>query len=319
MRDGFGRPIHYLRLSVTDRCDFRCNYCLPRSHRGFATPADWLTVDETVRLIRIFADLGVTHVRLTGGEPLVRQELTAIAAVPGIGDLSMSTNASRLSRLAPRLHAVGIRRLNVSLDSLDPQTFRSLTGGDLHKVLAGIAAARDAGFAPIKINTVALRGVNDDEFEDLVRYCLSNDLTLRFIETMPVGAGGQAAQDRHIALAEVEARLRERFTLIPAAMQGSGPARYCQVEGTNLRIGFITPQSRHFCATCNRVRLDVRGDLYLCLGQEHRVSLGSRLREGASDLDLRDALLEGIANKPKQHEFLADPAKIIRPMSALGG
>ena len=323
MRDGFGRPIHYLRLSVTDRCDFRCSYCLPRSHRGFATPADWLTVDEIVRLVRVFADLGVTHVRLTGGEPLVRKELTAIAAgiaqVPGINDLSMSTNASRLGRLAPRLHAVGIRRLNVSLDSLNPETFRSLTGGDLHKVLAGIAAARDAGFAPIKINTVALRGVNEGEFEDLVDYCLSNDLTLRFIETMPVGAGGQAAQDRHIALAGVEARLQERFALVPAAMQGSGPARYLQVAGTDLRIGFITPQSQHFCATCNRVRLDARGDLYLCLGQEHRVPLGSRLRAGASDSDLRGAIIEGIGNKPKQHEFLSDPVKILRPMSALGG
>lgn len=323
MQDGFGRHIHYLRVSVTDRCDFRCHYCLPRSHRGFATPSEWMTADELARLVGVFAHLGVSHVRLTGGEPLVRRELVEIAratvATAGITDLSLSTNASRLDGLAEPLKAAGITRLNISLDSLDPDTFKRVTGGELARVMAGIDAARAAGFHPVKINMVAMRGVNDHEFDAMVDFCIARDLTLRFIETMPVGPGGQAAQDHYLPLDQVEARLRERFTLLPAAMQGSGPARYFQVEGSELRIGFITPQSRHFCATCNRVRLSVTGELYLCLGQENKVSLGKMLRDGASDADLEAAVLAGIANKPERHYFTSAPTAILRPMSALGG
>ena len=323
MHDGFGRQIHYLRLSVTDRCDFRCTYCLPRSHRGFATPDSWLTPVEMARISKVFSDLGVNHIRLTGGEPLVRPELTEIVtrlnALPGIEDLSLSTNASRLRKFASDLKASGITRLNISLDSLDPDTFAELTGGKLHKVLDGIDAACDAGFTPIKINMVVMRGINDQEVNDMVAYCRHKGLTLRFIEAMPIGPGGQDAQDHYMPLSEVEERLREQFSLSPAAIKGSGPARYFQIDESDLLIGFITPQSQHFCDTCNRVRLSVTGELYLCLGQENKVELGSMLRDGASDAELQSAILEAIANKPKRHHFADTPSAILRPMSALGG
>jgi cyclic pyranopterin phosphate synthase len=278
---------------------------------------------ELARVVGLFSALGVTHVRLTGGEPLVRAELgeivSGLGALPGIRDLSLSTNASRLAKFASGLRAAGVTRLNISLDSLDAATFRQLTGGDLHRVLDGIDAARAAGFAPIKINMVAMRGINDHEVDDMVDFCLAKSLTLRFIEIMPVGAGGQQAQDNYLPLQAVEAQLRRRFRLTPAAMQGSGPARYFRIDDSDLRIGFITPQSQHFCATCNRVRLSATGDLYLCLGQENRVPLGRLLRDGASDRELEAAILEGIANKPERHDFLGAPTAILRPMSALGG
>jgi len=323
MKDQFGRQIHYLRLSVTDRCDFRCTYCLPRSHRGFATPESWLTPNELARVSAVFSSLGVNHIRLTGGEPLVRPELTEIVArlhaVPGIEDLSLSTNASRLGKFAHDLKSSGITRLNISLDSLHAPTFKRLTGGELNKVLDGIDAAREAGFAPIKINMVVMRGVNDHEVNDMVAYCQRQRLTLRFIEAMPIGPGGQDAQGHYMALSEVEEGLRDKFRLSPAAMKGSGPARYFQIDDSELLIGFITPQSQHFCDTCNRVRLSVTGELYLCLGQENKVELGTMLRDGASDDQLRAAILDAIANKPKRHDFAGAPTAILRPMSALGG
>ncbi len=323
MKDQFGRQIHYLRLSVTDRCDFRCTYCLPRSHRGFATPESWLTPDELARISAVFSALGVNHIRLTGGEPLVRPELTEIVtrlrAVPGIEDLSLSTNASRLTKFAHDLKSSGITRLNISLDSLHAPTFKQLTGGELHKVLDGIDAAREVGFAPIKINMVVMRGVNDHEANDMVAYCQRKGLTLRFIEAMPIGPGGQGAQDHYMPLSEVEEGLRDQFRLSPAAMKGSGPARYFQIDDSELLIGFITPQSQHFCDTCNRVRLSVTGELYLCLGQENKVELGTMLRDGASDEQLQAAIMDAIANKPKRHDFAGAPTAILRPMSALGG
>jgi cyclic pyranopterin phosphate synthase len=323
MHDRFGRQIHYLRVSVTDRCDFRCTYCLPRSHRGFATPESWLTPAELARIGGIFSTLGVNHIRLTGGEPLVRPELNEIVArlgaLPGIEDLSLSTNASRLAKFAPGLKAAGVTRLNISLDSLHAPTFKQLTGGELHKVLGGIDAAREVGFTPIKINMVVMRGINDHEVTDMVAYCGEKGLTLRFIEAMPIGAGGQEAQDRYVPLDEVESRLQSRFRLSPAAMKGSGPARYFQIDDSELLVGFITPQSQHFCDTCNRVRLSATGELYLCLGQENKVELGTLLREGASDGQLQSAILEAIANKPERHHFAEAPTAILRPMSALGG
>jgi cyclic pyranopterin phosphate synthase len=330
--DSFGRGIEYVRLSVTDRCDLRCSYCLPQGHDDFVEPQDWLRFDEIERVIRAFARLGVRRVRLTGGEPLTRRHLPALAArlaaLPGVEDLSLSTNAVQLARHAHTLHAAGVRRINVSLDSLRPERFAAITGGGkLDKVLAGLLAARAAGFAPIKINMVALRGVNDDEFEDMVRFCATHGFTLRLIETMPMGDTGRAAADHFLDLQEVRSRLAQSFDLVPAvaghagarANIGGGPARYYQVAGTDLRIGFITPMSQHFCDSCNRVRLSADGILYLCLGQEDRLELRPLLRSGISDARLEHEIAAAIARKPERHEFREKPQQIVRFMSRLGG
>ncbi|MCU7928947.1 MAG: GTP 3',8-cyclase MoaA [Candidatus Thiodiazotropha sp. (ex Dulcina madagascariensis)] len=323
LRDPFGRHIEYLRLSVTDRCDFRCFYCLPRSHRDFETPGDWLTADEIERLVGQFAALGVKHVRLTGGEPLVRKGVNDIArrisALPGIEELSLSTNASRLGEFSDSLHQAGVRRLNISLDSLNERRFEEITGSRLKPVLQGIEHAAARGFAPIKINMVIMSGINDGEVEGMVEYCLERGLTLRFIETMPVGRGGQNANQHYLPLSEIETRLRKRYKLQPAAMKGSGPASYFQIDDSGLVVGFITPRSQHFCDTCNRVRLSVTGDLHLCLGQEDHLALRPMLRADASDHDIRQAIQAAIARKPERHQFNEAPTAIIRPMSALGG
>ncbi len=322
--DPYGRTIEYLRLSVTDRCDLRCAYCLPKGFRDFQEPDEWLRFDEVERLIAAFGRLGVRRVRITGGEPLVRRDVPELAArlarLPGIEDLSLSTNAVRLARHAGALARAGVGRVNVSLDSLRPERFRTITGGGrLEKVLAGLMAAKAAGLRPIKLNTVVMRGVNDDEIEDLVEFCLEHDFTLRLIETMPMGTSGRAAGDRYVDLQEVRRRLARRFDLIPGVMPGGGPARYVQVAGSNLRIGFITPISQHFCATCNRVRLAADGTLYPCLGQEHRFEFRPLLRAGADDAELERAVHAAIARKPERHEFREQPAKIVRFMSMTGG
>lgn len=324
LTDSFQRRIEYLRLSVTDRCDLRCTYCLPKGQRDFEAPAHWLNFDEIERIARAFTSLGVRRIRLTGGEPLSRGRIAELAArigaLPGLEDLSLSTNATRLSTLAASLKAAGVSRVNVSLDSLRPARFAEITGGgDLAEVLDGLMAAKNAGLAPVKINMVAMRGVNDDEFEDMAGFCLEHDFTLRFIELMPMGSTGRASSAQYLDLQEVRRALAQRYELLPAVMAGGGPARYVQIAGTALKIGFITPISQHFCATCNRVRLAVDGTLYTCLGQEHRVALRPLLRNGCSDADLAEAIREGIRNKPERHEFTTQPEKIIRFMSATGG
>ena len=321
--DPFGRRVEYLRLSVTDKCNLRCFYCLPEGFRGFEEPDNWLRFDEIERVVAAFAGLGVNRIRLTGGEPLVRRGLprlvARLAALPGVGDLSLSTNATLLQRHAGDLRDAGVSRINVSLDSLRPERFKQITGGSLAPVLDGLKAAKAAGFAPIKINMLALRDINDDEFEDMVAYCLEHDFTLRFIETMPVGSTGRNASDHYLDLQTVRQRLARRFELLPGVMPGGGPARYVQVQGTDLRIGFITPMSQHFCATCNRVRLAVDGTLYLCLGQDHRYPLRPLLRQGISDAGLRDAIIEALALKPERHEFQEKPGQVVRFMSMTGG
>jgi cyclic pyranopterin phosphate synthase len=323
LTDPFGRRISYLRLSVTDRCDLRCGYCLPKGFKGFEEPEHWLSFEEIGRVVGAFTALGVRHVRITGGEPLVRRNLPDLAArlssLPGLDDLSISSNCTRMESLAEPLYRAGVRRLNVSLDSLRPATFKSVTGGDLDKVLRGIAAARDVGFAPIRVNTVAMRGVNDDEIEEILAYCAENGFTLRLIETMPMGTTGQAAQDQYLDLQTVRRRLEQRFDLIPDILPGGGPARYYRVGATETRIGFITPISQHFCETCNRVRLTVDGTLYLCLGQDNSYALRPLLRAGMTDDDLVAHLREAIALKPERHEFKERPEKVIRFMSATGG
>jgi cyclic pyranopterin phosphate synthase len=324
LADSFGRCIEYVRLSVTDRCDLRCQYCLPEGFHDFEPPDHWLTFGEIERVMRAFTELGVRRIRLTGGEPLTRKGLPDLAArlaqLPGLDDLSLSTNAVQLKRQARALRAAGVTRLNVSLDSLKPDRYADITGGGkLDKVLDGLAAARCEGFAPVKINMVALKGINDDEIGDMVRFCIEHDFTLRLIETMPIGDTGRAAGGHYLDLQEVRARLAREFELVPAVMPGGGPARYVQIKDTNLKIGFITPISQHFCETCNRVRLSASGELYLCLGQEDKLELRPMLRAGIGDEELKKAISEAVLRKPERHEFRDSPQKIVRFMARTGG
>ncbi len=323
--DPFGRTIEYLRISVTDRCDLRCTYCMPQGFRDFDSPEEWLTVEELERVVAAFGRLGTKRIRLTGGEPLVRKELLDITSrlgvLPGIEDLSLSTNAVRLARFAEPLRASGVSRLNVSLDTLRADRFKATTGGGrIDKVIDGLMAAKAAGFGPIKINTVAQKGVNDDEVTDLVDFCIEHGFTLRFIETMPVGSTGRdAGEDHYLDLGELRNQLEQQYEMLPATMPGGGPARYAQVAGTDLKIGFITPISKHFCETCNRVRLGADGTLHLCLGDEANYELRPLLRAGISDAELEEHIHRAIAIKPLKHEFRDNPEKVVRFMSMTGG
>ncbi len=321
--DQFGRSIDYVRVSVTDRCDLRCSYCMPKHFRDFHEPDEWLSFDEIERVIAAFARLGTQRIRLTGGEPLVRKDLPELAArlyaLPGLDDLSLSTNATRMAKFATPLKDAGVSRINVSLDSLDASKFKQLTGGKLDKVLDGIMAAKDAGFKPIKINMVLMKGINDNEVESMVEFCAKHGFTLRFIETMPVGDMGREATNHYVDLQDIKKRLQQSFDLIPGVMPGGGPARYMQVANTDINIGFITPISQHFCATCNRVRLSVDGTIYTCLGQEHNYELRPLLRDGISDVELEQAIRTAVDLKPERHEFKENPEKVLRFMSYTGG
>lgn len=323
LKDGFGRRIDYLRVSVTDRCDLRCSYCLPKDFKGFETPANWLRHEEMARLVGLFVDLGVSKVRLTGGEPLLRRGLSGlagvIAAMPGLRDLSVSTNATQLARHAQDLRAAGVNRLNISLDTLDAAAFSQITGRDcLDAVLAGLAAARQAGFAPIKLNSVVHAATPETEVRRLLSYAVEQGFVLRLIEPMPMGECGRGFS--HTDLNAMGARLAVGAGLVPALSgSGNGPARYWTTGHGAPVLGVITPMSRHFCASCNRVRLGVDGTLYLCLGQEDQVPLGRLLRAGASDAELTQAILAGIAAKPERHDFVSRPERIVRFMAQTGG
>ncbi len=321
--DSFGRKIEYLRLSVTDRCDLRCFYCIPKGFKGFTEPEDRISLDDYVRLVRLFSELGVSKVRMTGGEPLIRPDLPdmvrKIGALPKIDDLSLSTNATRLAQHAKVLRESGVSRINVSLDTLNPDVFREITQGDLEPVLQGLQVAKTAGFRPIKINMVVMRDLNLHEVGDMVDYCLENRFTLRFIETMPVGEAGQKAKDRYVSLDEIKKSLEQRFEMEPAKMKGAGPAKYLKIIGQRLKIGFITPMSQHFCETCNRVRLSSEGTLYLCLGQSDKLELRPLIQQGLSDDEIKSAILEAIQNKPEKHEFNSNPSQVVRVMSMTGG
>jgi cyclic pyranopterin phosphate synthase len=296
---------------------------MPEGFKDFEVPEDWLSFDEVERVIRIFGELGTKRIRITGGEPLVRKNLPELAArlatLPGIDDLSLSSNATRLEKQAAPLKQAGISRINVSLDTLQADRFKEITGGKIEKVIKGLMAAKEAGFQPIKINMVVMRGVNDDEVEDMVQFCIEHDFTLRFIETMPMGDTGRNASLQYIPLNEIHDRLAKKYTLIQTKMNGGGPARYVRVEGTELRIGFITPMSQHFCDTCNRVRLSVDGTLYLCLGQEDSYPLREHLRSGITDDELKQHIKKAIDLKPEKHEFSDKPEKLVRFMSMTGG
>lgn len=322
LTDTFGRQIEYLRLSVTDRCDLRCNYCMPKGFRDFDVPDHWLNDDEIVRLVQAFASLGLKKIRLTGGEPLVRKNLSNLAgmisAINGIEDLSLSTNGTQLGKYVDDLHRAGVQRLNISLDTLDRQDYEYITGRDvLHKVLDGIELAGRLGFAPIKINMVVMAGINDHQIDPMLSYCIEHNFTLRLIEIMPMGSSGQEA--RYLNLQPIRRRLQYKFDLVDSIMTGGGPARYLASRDGKFKVGFITPISQHFCATCNRIRLAVDGTLYLCLGQDDHYEFRELLRSGISDSDLREAMTTAISRKPERHEFKDSPAKIVRLMSMTGG
>ena len=323
LEDRFGRRISYLRLSVTDRCDLRCSYCRPKHFDGYAEPDNWLRFAEIQRVVAAFCRMGVVRVRLTGGEPLLRRGLARLAgelsALPGLHDLSLTTNGTQLATHAQSLRGAGIARINISLDSLNRKQVHAICGRDsLDAIMAGMMAAKDAGFCPIKINMVAMRNVNAHEIEPMAAFCLENGFILRLIEVMPVGDAGR--NTALLPLDQLRPALISRFSLEPSSLElGGGPARYWQTADGRGQIGFITAMSQHFCASCNRVRLSVEGTLYLCLGQTERFELRPLLRQGIDDQALEAALREAIGLKPERHEFLEQPGKIMRFMSQTGG
>lgn len=328
--DPFLRPISYLRLSVTDRCDFRCTYCMSE-HMQFLPKAELLTLEELDRLSSAFIGLGVRKLRITGGEPLVRKGIMGYMramsrhlASGALQELTLTTNGSQLAALASELAACGVRRINVSLDTLDAAKFTAITRlGRLGQVLEGIAAAKAAGMR-VKINTVALKGFNEDELFTLVDWCAAEGHDLTFIEVMPMGDMSEAVRlGQYWSLKDVQARLSERFRLTPLPLRTGGPARYVRLEESGQTVGFITPLSHNFCESCNRVRLTCTGELYMCLGQEDRADLRAVLRSGADDAVLEQAIRAAIALKPKGHDFDYSRQKVAgqmpRHMSHTGG
>ena len=325
--DPFGRGITYLRVSVTDRCDFRCVYCMSE-HMTFLPKAEVLSLEELNRLCSAFIRKGVRKLRITGGEPLVRRGILWLFRALGrhlesgaLDELTLTTNGSQLARYAADLADCGVRRVNVSIDSLNAEKFRAITRiGQLDQVFAGVEAARQAGLA-VKINTVALKGVNDDEIGDLVAWCGDQGFDLTFIEVMPMGDIDGYRPEQYLPLTAVRDRIEERWTLTDIDYRTGGPARYATVAETGRRIGFITPHTHNFCESCNRVRLTCTGTLYMCLGQNDAADLRAALRTGPSDAPLEAAIDEAIARKPKGHDFVIERAApaVARHMSVTGG
>jgi cyclic pyranopterin phosphate synthase len=329
LTDPFGRDITYLRVSVTDRCDFRCVYCMAEN-MTFLPKADLLTLEELDRLCSAFVAKGVRKLRLSGGEPLVRrgimtlvQSLSRHLVSGALDELTLTTNGSQLPKYAAELKAHGVKRINVSLDTLDADKFRAVTRwGELDKVLAGIDAAQAAGLA-VKINAVALKGVNEDELGDLVEWAHGRGMDITVIEVMPLGDIGEERLAQYLPLSMVRARLSERFTLDEIDYRTGGPARYMRVRETGGRLGFITPLTHNFCESCNRVRVTCTGTLYMCLGQNDAADLRTPLRKSEANDLLYQAIDEAIARKPKGHDFIIDrrhrrPA-LSRHMSVTGG
>jgi cyclic pyranopterin phosphate synthase len=327
--DPFGRAITYLRVSVTDRCDFRCVYCMAED-MTFLPKRDVLSLEELDRLCSAFVDRGVRKLRLTGGEPLVRKNIMSLIASlsrhlgsGALDELTLTTNGSQLARYARELADHGVRRINVSVDTLDPDKFRSITRwGDLGKVQEGIRAAQAAGLE-IKINAVALKDVNEHEFDDLIRWTHGEGMDLTLIETMPLGEIGDDRTDQYLPLSLVRSRLAEHWTLEDIPYKTGGPARYVRIAETGGRLGFITPLTHNFCEGCNRVRVTCTGTLYMCLGQEDAADLRAPLRASEGDELLQAAIDEAIARKPKGHDFVIDRAHrgpaVSRHMSVTGG
>jgi cyclic pyranopterin phosphate synthase len=330
MIDPFGRSISYLRVSVTDRCDFRCVYCMAE-HMTFLPKAEVLTLEELDRLCSAFIGLGVKKLRLTGGEPLVRKNVMELFRAlsrhlksGALEELTLTTNGSQLAKYAGELAALGVKRVNVSVDTLDPAKFTEITRwGKLDQVLEGLKAAKDAGLK-VKINTVALKGANDGEVADLVAWCGREGHDLVFIEVMPMGdIGGENRLDQYYPLSLLRADMARHWTLEDTAERTGGPARYVRLKETGQRVGFITPLTHNFCESCNRVRVTCTGMLYMCLGQEDSADLRAALRMSESDEPLIAAIREAIGRKPKGHDFIIDrrhqgPA-VGRHMSVTGG
>ncbi|MFS2127767.1 GTP 3',8-cyclase MoaA [Pseudomonas sp. Pseusp97] len=324
--DPFGRRITYLRLSVTDRCDFRCTYCMSEDMQ-FLPRDQVLSLEELEAVADAFIGLGVKRIRITGGEPLVRKGLTGLlarlGARPELDDLSITTNGSQLRERAAELRAAGVRRLNISLDSLRRERFAAFTRSDkLEQVLDGIDAAREAGFERIKLNAVVQKGRNDDEVCDLVAFALEKGIDISFIEEMPLGSVSSHERKETLCSSdEVRAQLAERWQLLPTPERSGGPSRYYRIDGHASRIGFISPHSHNFCGDCNRVRVTAEGKLVLCLGHEGALDLRQLLREHPGDsARLREALMQALQLKPERHHFEADQqVQVLRFMSMTGG
>ena len=327
--DPFGRAITYLRVSVTDRCDFRCVYCMSEQMQ-FLPKRDLLTLEELDRLCAAFVARGTRKLRITGGEPLVRRDIMTLfrrlsrhLGSGALDELTLTTNGSQLARFADELADCGVRRVNVSLDTLDPAKFGVITRwGDFGKVVEGLEAAQRAGLS-VKLNAVALKGVNEDELGDMVAWSHERGMDITFIEVMPLGEEGGDRSDQFLSLEEVRARLGERFTLAPLSVSTGGPARYARVAETGGKVGFITPLTHNFCESCNRVRVTCTGTLYMCLGQNDAADLRAALRSDATDVALDAAIAEAISRKPKGHDFVADriaaKPRVARMMSTTGG
>ncbi len=322
--DPFGRKIEYLRISVTDRCDLRCSYCMSEDVE-FLPRQDILSFEEILRLANSFAQLGVTKIRITGGEPLMRKKLpelvASIKAIAGIEEVVMTTNGTLLTQYAKPLYEAGLSRLNISLDTLQAERFQQLTRRDrLQAVLDGISAAKKYPFDSIKLNAVVMRGMNDDEIIALMDYAVENEIDITFIEEMPLGEVGYDRSVTFLSSAEVKSVIEEKYVLDPSSYKTGGPAIYESVAGTKTKVGFISPHSNNFCAACNRVRITAVGRLLLCLGNEDSQDLRTLMRGGCSDEKLKDHLITALKLKPEKHEFdLAEEVKILRFMSHTGG
>jgi len=324
--DGFGRKVDYIRLSITDRCDFRCVYCMSEN-MSFLPRDEVLSLEECARLVKAFVSLGVSKVRITGGEPLVRKNalwlFEEIGQLPGLRELVMTTNGSQLEYQAQALKNAGVRRINISLDSLIPERFRKITRvGELDKVIRGIAAAKQAGFDNIKLNTVLMRGINDDEALALTAFAIDQGIDISFIEEMPLGDVDHTRDSTYVSNEATLKLLQSQYALISSTETTGGPARYWRIPHTNSKIGFISPHSHNFCESCNRVRITCKGELFLCLGQEDKIELMPLLRNYPDDDQaLKAAIVDSMQIKPKGHDFdlkRAAPA-VIRFMSQTGG
>ncbi len=324
--DSFGRQVNYIRLSITDRCDFRCQYCMSEN-MTFLPRDEVLSLEECARIVKIFVSMGVTKVRITGGEPLVRKNalwlFKEIGNLEGLNELVTTTNGSQLEHQAESLKAAGVKRINISLDSLNHERFKKITRvGDLNKVLRGITAAKAAGFKNIKINTVLMHGINEDETLDLLNFAISQNIDIAYIEEMPLGVVDHERQASYVSNVSTLNLIQKHYSLFQSTENSGGPAKYWRVSNTETKIGFISPHSHNFCESCNRIRISCKGELFLCLGQNDMVELMPLLRAYPRDDEpLIHAILESMKVKPKGHDFdLSRPSQsVVRFMSYTGG